>query len=1150
MLATLTTLNAATSASVDDKRKKIWVTQADGAILRVDLAGTSETVQTASSSLVSVAGNGSALVFADKDGTLSRLDPEDPGARLQVVSRSRATYGQLGLTSAAAPTAAIVTQAPSGAGPIPRTGQTLGLTKVDSGATSSVPVDGLVGVAISDGTVYVARNTGSPLRGEVGMLAGTTIKPIAGGLPPLGRLGVAERGALLLAAHASGQLSAIRPATGAVNKVSTGSLGGPLVEAHGLADGRIAVLTDNALTLIDSLADLSHDPSITPFLDPIFVGSWTEIDFDLGTSGLTRDAVHFEVPDGLDAGLVSYTRLNNLGAPVPLLVVGGAVGVHKVALIERATSKTLATAEFEITDLWSDSDTGPPGFCIADSQFDGDSGWGGGPNTPQNLNTKPHSGTWRTLVVMVDTASGRWPTDAPTMTANQTSIMGHVTNGIAFNGQTRSVRQYYEENSAFLTGKSGLTISVRNNRPLGPVNLSREWADYFEQKVDDMGNITDDRWNSKGGTVQSIITAAITNRVATANDFTDIDAIIVVPFSPDTGGRPNRFVWPHATSIASSYLCGRDLLRDWRIFTYAFAPLDFATQDDPIGANGRQMHATLSHELGHTLGLPDLYKFPTYSADVNARLTGGWDMMAGSNNILPHFSLSNKMRMGWLEASHLKLYNFQGAGLRAETVTLHPAELGPPPAGRVKGIEIRIANGRNYYVEYRAQQAATQVSDNLLTDRQVMITDVTSDDHRSAIARPPILFVPNDVDGDGRLIGPGENFVERDPGTQLDLHVEVVSTAADNAVVRIRYDSNGRPEPGIRPWPGEPDFQSPDIEIRNDRATADPGQWFNMPWAGHNNTVVAKITNNGDLLARGVAVDFAVTEFTTGDGDWESLGTDRQDVPAKTTVEFTRPWSIEADEDRHYCVRIRIQLYQDPANLAIVDLNIFNNEARSNYTRFISASASPSSRVGTEVMLSNPFDKSTLVYANVRKTHPMHRVFTSHQWLRVAGNDQRAIQVWDEAMFGTPEWPIVSRTPRGDLSPSLLWEIPNKVSVTGWAQRPFEADCGARTLTGGVGIRVAAGRATQIKVGAQRANYVTGQVVFIDDGTPVTGGGVALIEVRAASGRYFTVTADVGRNGVYTREFQNPLGGEARTVEVHYLGSYSAAPCTTGPLPV
>lgn len=144
-------------------------------------------------------------------------------------------------------------------------------------------------------------------------------------------------------------------------------------------------------------------------------------------------------------------------------------------------------------------------------------------------------------------------------------------------------------------------------------------------------------------------------------------------------------------------------------------------------------------------------------------------------------------------------------------------------------------------------------------------------------------------------------------------------------------------------------------------------------------TVVAKVRNAGDLLARGVVVDFFVTEYSAGDGPWVLLGSDTKDVGPGATVEFTAGWSPPADEHRQYCVIVRIRLYQDPANLAIVDQNIYNNEARSNYTRFVSASASPSTRVGAMVLLANPFGESAHVHADVKKTHPQHRVFIDHQ---------------------------------------------------------------------------------------------------------------------------------------------------------------------------
>ena len=1109
MIKTLGAVASATAAYVDEDHGVIWYSQADGTVGRMPLAGGKVRTRRIKNPAVGIAGNGRSAVFAHDNGTISVLNLDHPDAPLKLVQKSTNRYGQIGLTPASSPTAFVVTHGGRKRSPkfaatplLKRSDDALTLVKVKTKAASLVDIHGLTGVAVGKGTAFVARNHGSPARGALGVVRGSVVKNVATGLPRVGRLGLAEGGDVVLVAHPGNRLSAVRPAKGSVETVSTASLGGQLVEAHGLVDGRILILTTDILAIIDALADLTGDPTIDPPGDPIFVGSWVELGFDLGSTGLAPDAVHFEVPDGPEAGFVSYTRPDDFSDPVAFLVVGGRVGAHDVAMVETATGTVLASTTFEIADHWTDADTGPGGFYTTDSSFDGDSGWGGGPGAPQNLGVHPHNGTWRSMVLMVDTTTGRWPTAAATMTANRTAILNHVTNGIMFNGDTRSARLYYEENSHYTPGVGGaadrgLTLGVLSAQTFGPVNMPGSWTDYFAQTTDAAGTVIDDRWTSMGGTLQTIITRAIADGVATTANFTNLDVLIVVPRSPDaTGAPPARFVWPHAND-AREFLCGTNATTDRRSFGYTFVPLDFAAHD------GRQMHSTLSHELGHTLSLPDLYNFPAYSADVSGRLTSNWDMMAGSRDTLPHYTVSNKMRMAWIQAGHIKRYDFQGSGAITDTVTLHAAELGDPPTGEFAALEIRLGDGWNYYVEYRSEQAA-QISDDTPTDRRIVITDVTSDTFAAPIARPPILLVRNDIDGDGPILGPGTDLEEKDPGTQMDLKVDVVSVAGNSAVVKLTYGANGKPEPGIRPWNDGPDWQSPDIEVRNDRATADPGHYFNMPWLGHPNTVVAKIRNNGDLLAKGVVVDFFVTEYTAGDGPWVPLGSDTRDVgPGGGVVEFTAPWSPSAATGKHYCVIVRIRLYQDPANLAVVDQNIYNNEARSNYTRFVSASASPSTRVGAEVLLGNPFDESTHVFAVVRKTHPQHRVFVDHQWLRVGANGQRPVRIWDEATWGTPEWGV-SAGEGHQKEPSFLWEVPNRVSLSGYAERPFEADCGALTLTGGVGIRVDAGRATRIRPRELKRNFVTGEVAFADDGSPVTTGGVVLIEVIAKSGRSFT----------------------------------------------
>jgi M6 family metalloprotease-like protein len=1129
MLSVLSSLRRPAGMQVDEKRGCVWIVLAGGALGNVSLGGGPFTVvQATRIRAADITGNGSTLVLAAGNGGLWAVDADDPGSAARRVGSVKATPLQVAASRRQRPVVLTVA----------RTARDTRLTSTDleSGKQEELPVRGSSGVLVLGRDAYVGLDDRATGAGRVARLRAGRARPVSPDLPAVARIGSA-RDSLLACHPAIGAVSAIDPATGTVTTGSVADLPGTLIAAQGLADGRILVLTSEVLAVADSVTDFAQRPFIVPPSGPLFVGSWTPVRFSLAGTGLGPDDVRLEVPDGPDAGLVSSARADQTSDPEPLLVAGGAVGRYPLVLVEAASGNVVADTAFEVTDHWYDEDTGPSRMITGATAMEGGGGWGGGPNTPQNLGDLTHTGTWNTLVLLVDTSTARWPTTpAATVTANQTTVLGHVVDGITFNSQTRSARHYYEENSGFVAASGGnpgrgLTIAARNNQVFGPVGLPDPWTTYFAQKKDADGNVIDARWSSVGTTIQTIISQALSAGVVTRADLTAVDALIIVPRSPDADSAAgDRFVWPHASLGKRRLLLGTNVMTEQGDIAYTYVPLEFAAHD------GRQMHTTLSHEVGHNLGLLDVYDIEEYSADVTARITSDWEMMAGSRDRLPHYSLSNKMRMGWVPADQLRLYNFQGSGGVNDTITLHPAERADPPAGRVRGIEIRLGDGLNYYVEYRSEQSGL-ISDDLVTDRRVVVTDVTSEDYVAPLARPRIMFVAKDVDNDGPIIGTGADFEDKDPGTQMDLAVTVVSTAVDQASVRVTYGSQGKPEPGIRPWQGGPGWQSPDIEVRNDRATAEPAKWFNTPWLGHDNTIVAKVRNAGDLIATGVVVDFFVTEYTTGDGPWVSLGFDRKDVGPGATVEFSRPWNPSSADGRHYCVIVRIRLYQAPGNPAIVDQNIYNNEARSNYTSFISASASPSTRVGTSVLLANPFSRSTHVFAEVEQTHPQHRVFLEHQWLRVEGKGLRPVVVFDEAVWGTPEWRYVGEP--GEKRPGFLWEVPNRVSIEGHAVRPYQTDCGSRILTGGVGIQVGAGRMTAVEIERRKLTYTTGFVRFVDDGSAVTSGTV-LIEVSDGQ-RSVTFDTPVGQDGRFGRDYDNPFGERTKWVQAHFLGTYSAA---------
>jgi len=1134
VITELTALQDGVAGVLDDDRGVIWVAEKANLASVDPVSGDlrRHAAFPSTPSGIALSADRQRLLVACENGTVATIAADDPDGA--VVDLAVSPTDQLGQAAATRPATG-----PGSALAVSKSaGRVIAVSLTDAQIRNVVALTGVSGVATFGSRVFAAATIAGS--GRLVHVSGGAAQGIASGLLATGHVTVTPDGALLMVAHpAADRVSALTLADGSVVTAATETITGTLVEVHGLTDGRLAILTTETLAVADDFSDLPSGPRLVPPAGPLFVRSWVKIQYDLSGSGLTDADVSFVVTDGPDVGIVSHTETVTPiggGVPEPLLIAGGLLGKFGLEMVETATGSVLDSTTFEVTDEWHDPDTGPSTFIQGEGEGTSGGDWGGGPNAPQNLNTIPHNGTWRVGVLMVNTADGSYPTGATALANARQAILNEVQDGATVSGTTRSARHYYEELSGWNPATNrGLTVRAHNNQVFGPVTLPNGWGTYFSQKKNAAGVVTDTKWSSMGTTVQTIVTRAFSEGIMTTADFSAIDVLLLVPFSPDTvagtATSPARFVWPHAWPN-QSYLAGANVMTDQRSFAAVFVPPDFAVHD------GRRVHATLSHEIGHTLGLPDLYNFPEYTPDITNRLTMDWDMMAGSRNDMPHFSLSNRMRQGWVQAGHLRLFNFSVApagGVVNETVTLHAAELSPS-AGRMRGIEIRLSDGWNTYIEYRAKQPA-QFSDTLPTDRRVVVTDVTSDSFSSPVSRPPIVFVHNDADGDGPILDSTLDYEEIDPSSQKQLTVTVVSTAADNAVVNVKYDSGQRPDPGIRPWTGGPDWQSPDIEVRNAKSIADPAKWANTPWPGNQNTVVAKVRNNGDLLAKGVVVDFFVVKYTTGDGPMVELGTDVQDIPAGATVEFTAAWSPPVEG--HYCIVVQIRLYQDPATAGLFETNIFNNEARSNYTRFVSASSSPSRRVSAEIQLANPFEDSTLVHAVVNSSHPYHRVFLDHAWLRVDGKSSRPVQVYDEALAGFPE----ADADEDERVLGRLWKEDNFVTVEGWSERPFLADCGAPTLTGGATVRVGAGRATEIEITDARHTFMAGRVFHVDDGSPVSGGTVVIVARELDEfGGHQTADGELD-GGDFAIEFPGSLKGAKQVGQAHYLGSFGAAPC-------
>ncbi len=817
---------------------------------------------------------------------------------------------------------------------------------------------------------------------------------------------------------------------------------------------------------------------------PLYVGSYYQVGVSIG--GRTRvrfEDLGFEIPGGPEGGLVSMSRDNDFDPKRPtfMLLAGYRPGKYILNVTNRKTGKTLVTKKFELDALWPTEERGPPRwFTGIVPNFQSGAAWGGGPADVQNFNIVPATGTRRIAILLVDTSSQRFTTDATALKGHRDRWLNEVFNGVNDAGVTRSSRAFYREVSY---NNFDLSAQV-----FGPVHLPGTWDDYFNSDG-----------SPKGAYYQACFTAGDDDI-----DFNKFDTLLCV--SQSVTSPSTKSAWPYA-SIGGN----------WGPYTTAegFKNYGVISMPNEWGTtNSREIFETFSHELGHNLGLGDLY-----NPGVPGRNLEAWDMM-DTDDAYPHFSLAYRLMLGWVQPSWIRKYNFASMAAPVdEKVVLNPIEKGSPPAGRSAGIEIRLADGWNYYLEYRVSQS-TQIADRQLpVNDRVLGTDVVSAPYSAPISRPTILLLNNDIDGDGAVLGNGKDYEETDttdPVYPTDFRVEVSGANGNKADVQIRYGVNSRPDPSIRPWPAGPDrqWQSPDIEVRNARNQTDPA-WFNVPWVGNSNTIVASVKNNGGLDAPSVRANFYVKNFNVGGAPETFLGFDQKDIPKGGTVQFTCSVPWVPPSEGHYCVIVRIPLYQHPNDPSVVEMTELNNVAQTNYDRFISATSSPPRREMTSVEVGNPYPRRTRVFITAGHSNPLYRTYLEQAWVYLDPGETRKIRVMFEFApdnLSNGIYPLENVKKYREI----YQRAPNKVGSTSFIDDPRTVNRDCPQVLGGVQIEVVTGRATRIQSFISKEGNIRGTVVTMDDGTKVPGGDILLRIDEDGSGRTFEYQPAKMKNGSFS----------------------------------
>ena len=897
-------------------------------------------------------------------------------------------------------------------------------------------------------------------------------------------------------------------------------------------------LATKSLVTVDNAGITWWDPTL-PYVPPFpvtlsiadptpFIGSYQRIVVDLGTTGYALDDLDFAISDGDAGGQFSFSR-DDLSAPNEvMLLVGYEPGLHTIDAIHRATATKVGTLDVTTIDTWTVPES--PAHWLSGPVGDFRTGytWGGGGATPQNVDVIPQSGSRGIAILLVDVSDARYPT------ASVATVRSNWSDSAV--GSTNSARLFYEEVShgTFTLALQGTSL------PLASINDT--WAGQFDTMPSPWPS---NSFAPKDTTAfaQAVISNAAAQVDSSNNpliDFSQVKSVILVVRSAGTASTDN-FFWPQAWGGNFTIPGGS------ANFNVLGMPDDWQETRD-----SRTRTETLCHELGHNLGYPDLYTNVAswnYSPDIVSRDVSNLDLMSREAQ-LPDMSIAQRMETGWVRPEWVQTFDFSRSTIPlSQSITLHAVEDGAPPAGEFTGVEIRIADGWNYYFEYRRTEAGQVGDQQLGSDSStgngaVVGTDVISQNFSFPINRPQIIRLRPDAEGEKSFFLPGQDYKEKDTSSMAvaDFRMSVVSATGNEAVVQIEYGTNGRPDLYIRPWPGGDNWQSPDIEIRNARSIADPGQWFNTPWEGHVNTVVAKYHNRGPITCQNVQVEFFVKDFTVSNAPEVSLGTDTHDVPPESstaTVEFSSQWL--PGNQGHRCIIARTPLYIDPSvNPNIVELSDSNNEAQSNYTHYISASASPGRRVRSSVALYNPFPQRALMYV-VPQIHgafaQYYRLYLEHQSAMLDPGETRYVEVMVESMFGDPRMGAI-----WDRLSEKMVRTPTNMTLAGYGIPP-EAPQHPQLL-GGAQISVSSAWGTRFdELQINDDVYVRGQVVSVNTGKGVPGH-VLLTFHGPGETIDNTITVPITQDGWFAAEIKRWVEKfRSKEISLHYPGIPGYAAC-------
>lgn len=830
---------------------------------------------------------------------------------------------------------------------------------------------------------------------------------------------------------------------------------------------------------------------------PMYVGSYSYVDVTIDEdSGLTFGDLHFFVVDP-EAGYISRSKDFSFDPDHPTFVLGagGKVGTFLIEATNQ-TGDLVGTTSFGVTADWLEDEFGPPrAIWKANDEFD---------RTPNSLGRDPTACSPKELgwvvdngeskkvgLVFVDTSDARF--DLAQIDTIADAWHEDVFSRTQAPGNLSAAR-YYDEVSSGRFRIEGGVVRHKGGRPL-VVQLSGGWTRYFRWDSEE------EKWFAKPEFSQDVSFEASDSREL-------LNGFDVLMFVVQSAG--DRFVWPTEYGRRWVYT-GKNIRAPEanEVMRVIAMPADTSSRLRPA-------HTLAAHELGHSLGLNDLYSPERrgFGEEYESRAINDWDLMA-HDWTLPHFSIFNKIRLGWVDEGQVRCLRNDFGAEQDEVFSLHPsawATLQHPTTGSESAVQVRLGEGRSYFVEFRVAQHSNISDQRLPVNPAVLISEVVR-------ARQMVLLGPEGKDGP-ILDAPGREF------SDASENLRIITQSNLNEVL-VQRGTALRPDPSIEPW-DEKSFHSEDLFVRNARNWDDAANtWINDEWKydpfGDNpNRIVARIRNWSHLDAPQVGVKFEVS-LSGVSRRWQQVGPIvYQDVSSWGQELFVSdewiPDSGAVGPNRHYCARATIigpngrKAYVVPGSVPpIEESDDSNNEAMSNLQRMFSKTASPSSRVAQRLEFGNPTDREQVITLELFQSNPLFRSFIEKTWLLLAPGASEEVLVMSE---------FVGTDSSGEVLDDFRNEE-NRLIVESYIA-PGEFD--APRLIGGNQIEVVEGRAVVFK----------GLQAFVSGGEVRVVGGV-----REASGG----TAPPGGSIILTIDSSGKL--ENRTIPLS-AGDFSASLPRTG----